>query len=465
MQGEETPFLVLGGGIAGLGTAAALQRDAIVLEKESRPGGLVRTEHRHGYWFDRALHVLHVSDPTIEEWIRQLAGAHLAPLQPEAWVETLAGTTRYPVQMHLAPLAEDVVSRCLHDLAELRHQRFAEPPANYHEWLRRMFGRTLCEIFFLPYNRKTWRRRSMVWPRRVSSGTSPPRIFEMVLRGALNPEASYRAYNSQAYYPQPPAEARCRGMEVFSRALAARCRDVRCRCRVVRLDVGRREVTFEHGGQTSRLRFGCKCIATLPLPTVIRRCAHAPQTLRRAVRHLRYNRVYSLAFRIRGPRPRERGHWRYYADESLLFTRLIHMHEFDPFSAPPDGWGLMAEVVLPAQRPVDTRELLAIARRDLERVAAIPPDCRIIGQHVLPTEPAYVVFTPESRAIADEAMGFLRRHDIEPLGRYGRWEYSSMAQVLRDGLELAESLRSGSTTARSVSARRPVRVPEARQMR
>src|SRR5688572_13589476 len=108
MEGEPMPrhadVLILGAGVTGLTAAWELGDRAIVLERSSRPGGLVRT-HRFGdYWFDRVLHLLYFQDPQTEERVRALMGDDLAPCAPRAWCETSAGTTRFPFQMHLGGL-------------------------------------------------------------------------------------------------------------------------------------------------------------------------------------------------------------------------------------------------------------------------------------------------------------------------------------------------------------------------
>jgi hypothetical protein len=49
-----------------------------------------------------------------------------------------------------------------------------------------------------------------------------------------------------------------------------------------------------------------------------------------------------------------------------------------------------------------------------------------------------VVFEIGVQDLAAEALAYLRTVDVEPLGRYGRWEYSSMAQVMRDGFAVGD---------------------------
>jgi hypothetical protein len=237
-------------------------------------------------------------------------------------------------------------------------------------------------------------------------------------------------------------------MEVLSRALAARATDLRLGRVVEEIDLERRQVTLRCGADRTTLRYGTACLSTLPLPRLLRLCKQTPDHLRRAAGTLTYNRVISVALSIRGPRPQGRGHWRYYSDESLCFTRLIYMHEFDPQLAPPDGWGLLVEITQPAELPVqETDRLLERVRADVAAAGALPEGCRIIDEHVMPVEPAYVVFSRHGRGAVDEAREFVRRHGVWSLGRYGAWEYSSMGQVMRDGFTWADKLASGMPSA------------------
>lgn len=144
---------------------------------------------------------------------------------------------------------------------------------------------------------------------------------------------------------------------------------------------------------------------------------------------------------VRGARPIAPGHWRYYTDESLAFTRLIFMTEFDPDSAPPDGFGLLAEAAELAEDPPEADDsLVQRVVDDVRRAGWLPDPCTVVASKCLTIEPAYVVFTPDNQDVVGAGRAFLRSCGIEPLGRYGRWEYSSMEQVIRDGLQIGARL-------------------------
>jgi protoporphyrinogen oxidase len=441
---EETEVLILGGGLTGLAAASVLGDDSVVIEQESRPGGLVRTECFNGYWFDRVIHILHFKDEVTERKIRELLGDDLAPCPPDAWVETAFGTVRFPFQMHLNGLEKNQIVCCLRDLAEVvsaQKNGNSALPSNFEEMLQQTFGKAMCETFLFPYNRKLWKRPLNTLAPTGFQWTITLPDFEKVLLGAVSSHTDFRAYNANGWYPRPHRDSPKRGMEILSEALAKKASNVRLNHRIETIDLEERTVTVKSNDQTLDFVFREGCCATLPLPKLVKMCKQAPEALRKSLSTLTCNRVLSAALSIRGPRPVNRGHWRYYADESLIFTRLVYMNEFDSDSAPENGWGLLVEITEPAENPLmDTQTILSRVRNDIRRVGALPNDCEIIDEHLMLVDPAYVVFTVDNQAVVEDARDFLKAYGVEPLGRYGKWEYSSMAQVLSDGFSWGEEM-------------------------
>jgi protoporphyrinogen oxidase len=439
--GTSNDVLILGAGLCGMAAASVLGTRATLLERDSRPGGLVKSDRIGNYWFDRVIHLLHFPDPAIQQRITALLGDLLAPCPPVAFVETAAGTARYPIQHHLHDIEAEAAAACIHDLqAELaldNNPADTALPANYAEFLRRNFGRAFCELFFFPYNRKMWKRPLQdLAPTGFLWNLARPSI-DRVQAGLLEPAP---VYNANGWYPRPDAAAGLRGMEVLSAALAQRCADLHLNCEVTAIHPQMREVTVRSGKATARCAYEHALLATLPLPTLIQLCDNAPSTLKDACRKLRYNRVRSVQLCIAGPRPPEPGHWRYYTDESLLFTRLVFMTEFDSHMAPADGWSLLAEITESAEQDgPDDATLINRTWADVSRCGILPAGSQLVAADVQCAQPAYVVFEPANEAIVAAARAFLTDLGITPLGRYGHWEYSSMAGVLQDGFSWADA--------------------------
>jgi phytoene desaturase len=68
---------IVGGGLSGLSTAAALQRlgvsDVVVLEGADRPGGVARTIHADGYTLEPAAGTLQLPQWATRQWTPRLS--------------------------------------------------------------------------------------------------------------------------------------------------------------------------------------------------------------------------------------------------------------------------------------------------------------------------------------------------------------------------------------------------------
>jgi len=436
---QDSDVLVLGGGLAGLATASALGDRAIVLEREAEAGGLARSLALGEYWFDHVLHLLYFADPDTERRVRAIVGTDLQPCPPEAWVESMSGRARFPFQAHLRELPPNMIARCLTDLAASTFGPAAPPAANYEEMLLQTFGRAMCEEFFLPYNQKMWKRPLDGLSASGFHWNIQRPDFESVVKGSLPETSAFAAYNARGWYPRPSRGPR--GMGVLSRALARSVQDLRFGHEVQSINPTRREVVVRRRGRASRFRYRHALVCTLPLPVTLGLVCGLPRDLTDVPGRLPYNRVLTPCFCVRGPRPEGTGHWRYYADPSLSFTRLVFMHRFDPSSAPRDGWGLMAEITQPGEQPVPERvELLGRVRGEIERLGVLPQGSKIVNCHLEISEYGYVAFEQHVEPLVKRALSVLRRLDIHPVGRYARWEYSSMAQVMRDGFAQGDAL-------------------------
>ncbi len=70
---EKVDFAILGGGLAGLGFYKGLGT-GIIFEKDSRPGGHIKSKNIQGYTFDQGAHICHSKDP---EWLEMIISTSL----------------------------------------------------------------------------------------------------------------------------------------------------------------------------------------------------------------------------------------------------------------------------------------------------------------------------------------------------------------------------------------------------
>jgi hypothetical protein len=156
---------------------------------------------------------------------------------------------------------------------------------------------------------------------------------------------------------------------------------------------------------------------------------------------LRWTKVISIGLSIYGARPKNTGHWCYYADPEIPFSKLIYMTEFDEHNAPASGFGILVEVPESSNvRCSSMRGLVDKVTASLEKLGILNKSNYLINFHAWEVEPAYVIFTKETPSIVENCIEYFDKFGIKLLGRYGSWEYSSMAENIEAGFNYASKI-------------------------
>jgi protoporphyrinogen oxidase len=74
----DRPVVIVGAGVSGLSLAVRLAErgvETVVVERESRPGGLARSFCYDGFTFDIGPHRFHTYDPAVERFLRATLGS------------------------------------------------------------------------------------------------------------------------------------------------------------------------------------------------------------------------------------------------------------------------------------------------------------------------------------------------------------------------------------------------------
>src|SRR5439155_19405422 len=90
---------------------------------------------------------------------------------------------------------------------------------------------------------------------------------------------------------------------------------------------------------------------------------------------------------------------------------------------------------------VPPADLLRQVRAGLERAGIFRPDDEILAADVRDIRYAYVLFDRHRACVLPTILAELERRGIHSIGRYGRWEHSSMEDAIGQGKQLAERLK------------------------
>jgi protoporphyrinogen oxidase len=108
----------------------------------------------------------------------------------------------------------------------------------------------------------------------------------------------------------------------------------------------------------------------------------------------------------------------------------------------PDGASsICAEYVYIEDKKLTNEEIIEKTINDLIRLGILKNKEEVIFKKIVEINPSYVIFDFERRRILEVIKEYLKKNRVCLLGRYGRWEYAAMEDVILQGKETALSLR------------------------
>jgi UDP-galactopyranose mutase len=442
VSNSQEQIVILGGGLAGLAAGyglSAADREYRIFEMEERAGGVARSVTQDGFVFDHGPHILFPRIERAKALIQQLLDGNLVERSREAWIyhHSQQVFTRFPFQHHLHGLAPEVVKDCLLGAMQAfidtsTRGDDAPPPANYRQWMEESFGSGITRHLMGPYARKIW----TVDPSEMSYSWISDRVpvpeMEQIIAGAVSSVEDRFGFNPEFMYPREG------GIESLSLGfLPAVEHNLETGMRATRIDPAGRTVTFADGRTVGFRRL----VYTLPLPELVRLVDDLPHDVRRAIEGLKHNSILCVNLGIDRPAISDK-HWIYFYEDRFPFHRISFPMNLSAETTPPGMSSISTEVAYSDWRPLDKATIIEKTVTALHEAGILQQGDRVVTDGVLDIHYAYIIYDLEREAHLEVIYRYLRDHDIEPCGRFGRWEYLNMDRTIESGLSTADLLLS-----------------------
>ena len=441
--------LVVGGGVSGLGFVG-FYKDAcadagrapgriLVVERDDDVGGYCRTVKKDGFVWDYSGHFFHFRhDDLLQRLAARMDDDALTTVVKRARVVDAAGCeTSFPYQRALGELPPDAFRACLSDLWAAERARtsagdLVDDGGSFKRRIQTRLGRSICERFLFPYNEKLYACDLDTLDADCMGRFFPTTTFADVMdavAGTAKATVGDGAYNATFSYPKDGAMA-------YVRALQQDVADDELALHepVIAIDLDRKVATTTK----RRIRFR-HLVTSAPLPATLR-TANVDHDAS-AFTHSRVL-VFNLGFDGKG---RDDVHWMYFASRALPFYRVGF---YDNVFADP-RMSLYVEVGLPPRRDVDgvddRVDIGHMRGRVLDglRDAGIVTTQRLVAEHHVLMDPAYVHINARSNAEVARTQALLSSSSVHSIGRYGSWTYCSIEDNLVQARALARALVDG----------------------
>ncbi|MFO0748646.1 MAG: FAD-dependent oxidoreductase [Myxococcota bacterium] len=435
---QKTRFLVIGGGVSGLSFVNWLSDpDWLVLEADQELGGYCKTVARDGFVWDYSGHFFHFKHPDIERYlVERMQGQRVLTVKKVSYIQHGDRLVDFPFQKNIHQLPHDEFLECLSDL-------FFRPAAggaaaDFKAMLYAKLGRGIADKFLIPYNEKLYATDLGTLDADAMGRFFPHADLADIVRNFRTPDNA--SYNATFTYPEGGAiqyiHALTKDLDPARILTGERVTRLDLQARVATTSTGR-TIAYEH------------VVSSAPFPRLLEmaRLAHDPRL---------YTANKVLVFNLGFDRPSTTdAHWIYFADRSLAFYRVGF---YDNIFRAPAGEGgpaasaaeapastqrmsLYVEIGLPADAaPPSPDEVAALRERtlaDLRKVGVVT-DQRLVAEHSVLLDPAYVHITKASQADVARQKAILALGGVSSIGRYGSWTYCSIEDNIVEARGLAE---------------------------
>ncbi len=455
--------LVIGAGPTGLAAAYHLAQgtgapaQTLLVERADTVGGWCRSVQQQGYTFDHAGHIMFSNDAYVLDMYERLLGDNVHWQNREAWVYSKNVYTRYPFQGSLYGLPPAVLKECLVGAIEARFGPIdakesappSTPPANFEEFIDRVWGKGIARHFATPYNRKLWAVPLAEMETSWLGGRVPLPDLGQMIEGALEPTPAPMGPNARFGYP-------LRGgfqalMDGFLPLLEC---ELSLRTSVLHVSPSRRTVRFDDGRSIS---FDA-LVSTMPLPQLVQACGdEAPPEVQAAAQGLRHVAVRCVNLGVRLPAGRDRlteKHWIYYPEETV-FHRIFVQGNASPHNNPPGGFGLTCEITYGPSKPLPCEgdALTERAIADCRAVGILGPDDEVECANQVDMPCAYVIYDHARAANVACIRDWFASFGIVLAGRYSEWEYYNSDHAFIAGRRAAGQVQAALAAAPATGTR------------
>ncbi len=429
-----THVAIIGGGMAGLGAAHEIEQDGSkknyrLYEKESRLGGLCRTEAENGFLFDYTGHLLHFRTEYFEDLVHRRIGSNLVKRTRSAWIYSKGVLTQYPFQANLRGLPPDVIVDCVYEFARQSFANDVPRIETFYDWIMHYFGSGIARHFMVPYNTKLYRRSPKELTPDCVGRFVPSSDLKLLLQGLLSTDEAHLGYNSTFYYPAQG------GTEALVRGLAEGLKTPRLGESIITVDEKKRTLATSRG----RKETYDYLLSTQPLPLLIESMKHAPEGIREAARALSHVSVLNVNLGVEGD-PGGGRHWIYVPEPEFIFHRVGFPSAFSDTVAPPGCGSIYLEIAYDPEEGIDQEYALEKSIADLKTIGILRKDHPIPAVKIIDIPYAYVIFNKARQTSLRLIEEYLAQNGILSVGRFGAWEYTSMEDAFMQGVSAVREI-------------------------
>jgi UDP-galactopyranose mutase len=424
--------IILGAGLSGLSTAYHLNKynqKYSLYEKEDKVGGLSKSIKIKNFIFDYTGHFLHFKYDYTRNLVFKLLKNNIKKIKRKSTVYILNQYIDYPFQINFKQLSnEKIVKECEEGLLKAKgckkYEIIETSNKNFEEWIYRNYGDGIAKYFMIPYNKKLWK---IPLNKILLKGTS--KYIPDTRKESRKESMEGYGYNVFFYYPDKG------GIGVLPDSFANGLKNIYLNKEIETIDIGKKTIKTKN----KIIDNYDYLVSTVPLPDLINMLEDVPSKIKKAGNSLKY--ISLIGFNLGIDRSNiSPYHWIYFPENEFIFYRVGFYSNISSNLSPLKTSSLYVEVSFKPDKKISKERLLKRIKDDLLKINILKKSDRFLVESLIEIKYAYVVFDLNYDKNLNLIMDFLKEKNIYPIGRYGRWTYSSMEDAILDGKMISEKI-------------------------
>ena len=461
---REYDYVVLGGGISGLGFAKRVTdhgKSILVLEKEDVVGGLSRSIKHNDFYLDFCAHRFHTKNQALLDEILALDGLTMHKHIKKSRIYMFGKMLKYPFEMQnllrAMPLRHSIMSGFSFGWNLIAKQfRSTDKLQSYKAWFVHLYGARLYNIMCAPYTSKIWRcdpgEISADWADQRFQGENLKRLIKRVIQKLIR--LDFSSYNldddslapdgGPFYYPMHGIQELSDAMH---RTAGKKGAEVLTSVSITQVDTTKQSVTYTIGGEEHTVRYS-DLVSTIPLHAYYELQDKRDEATEKALEELKYMDIIFVFLFLDTPQV-SNDHWLYFPDKDILFNRAVEFSNWSTEMCPKGKTSICFDITAFSDSPewkMSDEELTERTIEDSVRVGYFKRE-QVDSHLVVRVTHAYPFYDLDYKRKLDTIVHFFESDNVHLLGRTGIFRYNNSDNSIEMGFELAEKLLEGAPDA------------------
>jgi protoporphyrinogen oxidase len=437
---------ILGGGPGGLTagyTLAEKDEKVVVIEKDSKVGGLSKTVDFKGYKFDLGGHRYWSKSDLINNFVKKLMGDELIFVNRISRIYFNGKYFNYPLKplnamfgMGIFKSISIFLDYLLVKLSDKFNKRKEE---NFEDWIVNRFGKTMFDLYFRDYTEKVWGIKcneiSAEWASQRIKGMS---LTEAVKNAIFKKKDGPKTLVDQFMYPKL-------GIGRISDRMAeeiAKNNDLILNSEVVSIKHDNKDILsakISDGTEIEADQF----ISSIPITQLVGILnPDVPKEVIDAAGRLTYRGIV-LVNLLTTKEEMTNDTWMYIQDKDIPFGRMQQPKNWSKYLVKDNKCSLILEYFSTKGDEIwnkTDKDLIDYTIKYLEKIKFIKAE-EITDGFVIKISKAYPVYTLNYKEDLKILMDYLKRFkNLQLVGRYGTFKYNNMDHSLEMGIKAAENI-------------------------